>query len=66
MPSQQLKPMVLEAFNLSYDDLGSVLDTVTAVSQKTGVSVDDLMTKAVEGAPQIKALGLSFGEEQKC
>ena len=52
----------IETYNLSYDDLGSVLDTVTAVSQKTGVSVDDLMTKAVEGAPQIKALGLSFGE----
>lgn len=52
----------IETYGLSYDDLGSVLDTVTAVSQKTGVSVDDLMTKAVEGAPQIKALGLSFGE----
>ncbi|MGX7009031.1 TP901 family prophage LambdaSa04, tail tape measure protein [Lactococcus chungangensis CAU 28 = DSM 22330] len=52
----------IETYNLSYDDLGSVLDTVTTVSQKTGVSVDDLMTKAVEGAPQIKALGLSFGE----
>ena len=52
----------IETYGLSYDDLGSVLDTVTAVSQKTGVSVDDLMAKAVEGAPQIKALGLSFGE----
>ena len=52
----------IETYGLSYDDLGSVLDTVTAVSQKTGVSVDDLMTKAVAGAPQIKALGLSFGE----
>ncbi|MBS7578460.1 MULTISPECIES: phage tail tape measure protein [unclassified Enterococcus] len=52
----------IETYGLSYDDLGSVLDTFTYVSQQTGVSVDDLMSKAVEGAPQIKALGLSFDE----
>ena len=52
----------IETYGLSYDDLGSVLDTFTYVSQQTGVSVDDLMTKAVDGAPQIKALGLSFDD----
>lgn len=52
----------ISAYGLSYDDLGSILDTVTYVSQKTGVSVDDLMSKSVEGAAQIKALGLSFDE----
>lgn len=52
----------IETYGLSYDDLGSVLDTFTYVSQQTGVSVDDLMSKAVDGAPQIKTLGLSFDE----
>ena len=52
----------IETYGLSYDDLGSVLDTFTYISQQTGVSVDDLMSKAVDGAPQIKALGLSFDE----
>lgn len=50
------------AFGLESKDLGGVLDTVTAVSQKTGVSVDDIFSKVVTGAPQLKAMGLSFGE----
>lgn len=52
----------IEAYGLSAEDLGSVLDTTTYVAQQTGVSVDDLMRKAIDGAPQIKALGLSFDE----
>lgn len=52
----------IEAYGLSADDLGMVLDNVTKVSQNTGQSVDDIMSKAVSGAPQIKALGLSFEE----
>lgn len=52
----------IETYGLSYDDLGSVLDTFTYLSQQTGVTVDDLMQKTVDGAPQIKALGLSFDE----
>lgn len=52
----------IEAYGLTADDLGNVLDNVTYTSQQTGVSVDDLMSKAVQGAPQIKALGLSFSE----
>ncbi|MGF3113207.1 phage tail tape measure protein [Facklamia sp. P9177] len=52
----------LEAYGLSADWLGDVLDSTTMVAQGTGQSVDDLMQKTIEGAPQIKALGLEFGE----
>lgn len=52
----------IEAYGLEYDDLNSVLDSTTKISQNTGQSVDDLMQKAIDGAPQIKQLGLSFGE----
>lgn len=52
----------IEAYGLSYDDLNSVLDATTKTAQNTGQSVDDLMQKAIDGAPQIKQLGLSFGE----
>lgn len=52
----------IEAYGLSASDLSSTLDTVTYVSQTTGVSVDDLFSKMVSGAPQIKELGLSFDE----
>ncbi|EOS7741493.1 phage tail tape measure protein [Enterococcus hirae] len=52
----------IEAYDMSYDDLNSVLDVTTKIAQNTGQSVDDLMQKAIDGAPQIKQLGLSFGE----
>ena len=52
----------LEAYELSTSDLEKVLDSTTYTAQSTGVSVDDLMKKAIEGAPQIKMLGLSFEE----
>ncbi|MEO1782728.1 phage tail tape measure protein [Enterococcus diestrammenae] len=52
----------IEAYDMSYDDLNSVLDVTTKTSQNTGQSVDDLMQKAIDGAPQIKQLGLGFGE----
>lgn len=52
----------IEAYDMSYDDLNSVLDVTTKTAQNTGQSVDDLMKKAIEGAPQIKQLGLNFGE----
>ncbi|MGX7293771.1 phage tail tape measure protein, partial [Enterococcus diestrammenae] len=52
----------IEAYDMSYDDLNSVLDVTTKTAQNTGQSVDDLMKKAIDGAPQIKQLGLSFGE----
>lgn len=50
----------IEAYELSYDDLNSVLDSTTKVAQNTGQSVDNLFDKAIKGAPQIRALGLSF------
>ena len=52
----------LEAYELSTSYLEKVLDSTTYTAQSTGVSVDDLMKKAIEGAPQIKMLGLSFEE----
>lgn len=52
----------IEAYGLGVQDLSTVLDSTTYVAQLTGVSVDDLMKKAIEGAPQIKMLGLSFDE----
>ena len=52
----------IEAYDMSYDDLNNVLDVTTKTSQNTGQSVDDLMKKAIDGAPQIKQLGLGFGE----
>ncbi|HEM3182537.1 phage tail tape measure protein [Streptococcus suis] len=52
----------IEAYGLSAEDLGLVLDNVTKVSQNTGQSVDTIVQKAVDGAPQIKGLGLSFEE----
>ncbi|EGE54752.1 phage tail tape measure protein [Streptococcus parauberis] len=52
----------IEAFGLSNDDLGKVLDNVTKVAQETDQSVDDIIQKAIDGAPQIKMLGLSFEE----
>lgn len=52
----------IEAYGLEYSDLNSVLDVTTKTAQDTGQSVDDLMKKAIDGAPQIKQLRLSFGE----
>ena len=52
----------LEAYGLSNEQFESVLDSVTGTAQRTGVSVDALFQSAVAGAPQIKSLGLSFGE----
>ena len=52
----------LEAYGLFVENLSAVLDSTTFVAQATGVSVDDLMKKATDGAPQIKLLGLSFEE----
>ena len=52
----------IDAYNLSNKDFNAVLDAATFASQKTGVSVDDLFEKATTGAPQIKALGLSFAD----
>ncbi|WP_164683078.1 phage tail tape measure protein [Streptococcus hyointestinalis] len=52
----------IEAYGLQASDLARVLDTVTYTSQETGVGVQELMDKAVAGAPQIKSLGLLFDD----
>ncbi|MGF1992990.1 phage tail tape measure protein [Enterococcus casseliflavus] len=52
----------IEAYDLSYDNLNKVLDVTTKTSQNTGQAVDSLFDSAIKGAPQIKQLGLSFGE----
>ncbi|MBS4171945.1 phage tail tape measure protein [Bacillus sp. FJAT-49736] len=52
----------IEAYGLSNKDLESVLDAVTKTAQDTGQATSDLFDKAVKGAPQIKALGLTFAE----
>ena len=52
----------MEAYGLTAHDLGNILDGVTYVAQATGRSTDEIFQKAIEGAPQIKALGLTFQE----
>ncbi|WP_171336554.1 phage tail tape measure protein [Enterococcus cecorum] len=51
---------VLSAYSLENDKFANVLDTVTVVAQATGQSTSDLLKKVTDGAPQVKALGLSF------
>ena len=45
----------IEAYGLEYKDLNSVLDVTTKVAQDTGQSVDDLMKKAIAGAPKLSS-----------
>ena len=52
----------LSAYSLENERFASVLDTVTAVAQATGQKTTDLLKKVTDGAPQVKALGLSFEE----
>lgn len=52
----------IEAYGLTAEDLGMVLDNVIKAAQDTGQSVDTIVQKAIDGAPQIKGLGLSFEE----
>ena len=52
----------MELFNLESSELESVLDRVAKVSQDTGVGSEQLFDAIQKGAPQIKAMGLSFDE----
>lgn len=52
----------LSAYSLENSQFANVLDTVTVVAQATGQSTSDLLKKVTDGAPQVKALGLSFEE----
>lgn len=63
--STQNAKQAISVFHMSSDDLDSVLDDVAKTAQDTGVSVDDLFKKAIEGAPQLQELGLSFSGSVK-
>ena len=52
----------IEQFGLSNSDLGIVLDSVTKAGQDTGISVDSLFDRVIQGAPTLSNLGLSFQE----
>lgn len=63
--STQNAKQAISVFHMSSDDLDSVLDDVAKTAQDTGVSVDNLFQKAIEGAPQLQELGLSFSDSVK-
>lgn len=63
--STQNAKQAISVFHMSSDDLDSVLDDVAKTAQDTGVYVDDLFQKAIEGAPQLQELGLSFSDSVK-
>lgn len=52
----------MDLFRLSIEDLPMILDSVSKTSQDTGVGVDQLFDAVNRGAPQLKAMGLSFAE----
>ena len=51
--------MVMSAFGLKTKDTGSLLGVFTSVSQKTGVSVTDLMNSLVQNGATFRDMGLS-------
>ena len=63
--STQNATQAISVFHMSSEELDSVLDDVAKTAQDTGVSVDDLFQKAIEGAPQLQELGLSFSDSVK-
>lgn len=52
----------MEAYRLSNEDIPMILDATTNAAQKTGKSTDDLMKTAINAAPQMDALNLSYEE----
>lgn len=63
--STQNAKQAISVFHMSSGDLDSVLDDVAKTAQDTGVSVDNLFQKVIEGAPQLQELGLSFSGSVK-
>jgi len=53
---------MLNAFGLSSRSAGDMLDTLNAVGQATGLSVDDLAQKLSQNAVQFKEMGLNAAE----
>lgn len=58
--STQNAKQAISVFGLTGEDLESVLDSVAKTAQDTGVSVDTLFSNAINGAPNLKELGLTF------
>lgn len=52
----------IESFNMSYEDLEMVLDSVAYTAQNTGADTNRLFDSVVRGAPQLKELGLDFAQ----
>ncbi|WNX86041.1 phage tail tape measure protein [Agathobaculum sp. NTUH-O15-33] len=52
----------LTAFGLGADDAGAMLDTMNAVGQKTGISMDTLSASMVSNASAFKQMGLSASD----
>lgn len=50
---------VMEAFNLTAEDAGALLDTMNKVGQDTGISMDTLASTMVSNAASLKELGMS-------
>lgn len=53
---------VIEAFNLSAEDAGALLDTMNKVGQDTGISMDTLSSSMVSNAASLKELGMSAAD----
>ncbi len=53
---------ILSAFGLTADDAGGMLDTLNDVSQRTGVSVDELMASTQANATAFKELGFGAAD----
>lgn len=53
---------VIEAFNLTAEDAGALLDTMNKVGQDTGISMDTLSTSMVSNAASLKELGMSAAD----
>ena len=52
----------MAAWNVSTEDAGAILDTLTAVSQKTGASVSDLSSLLTSNAASLQEMGFSVAD----
>ncbi|MGP1376430.1 MAG: phage tail tape measure protein [Bulleidia sp.] len=62
IPSIDGAQKAMDAWGLSSDDAGAFLDTLNAVGQKTGVSMDTLEALLVTNATAFQGLGLSVAD----
>ena len=53
---------VMTAFGLTTDDVGALLDTMNAVGQRTGISMDTLATSMVTNSAALQQLGFSASD----